>query len=161
MLKILTQKQVKENWSTYKEHLRTASVATEGGSVLLDNGSEEYLKGVYARLMNPFSQVMHLWIEDDDEYLLLTHIQTCEFTGKSTLVLFSLTRTKDVDKESVAQRWFDGYPVIAGHARANKCLGIVGYTDLDYFIKIAKEVSESTNQKIITRYQYYVPLEPL
>ena len=158
MLKLLNPRQIKENWSTYKEHLRTASETTEGGSILTDDGSEEYLKGIYGRLMNPFDQVMHLWIDDDDEYLLLTHIQTCEFTGRQTLVLFSLTRTKDVDKETVTQRWLDGYPVITSHARANKCVGIIGYTDLEYFIKIAKEVAEATKQEIIIRYQYYVPL---
>jgi hypothetical protein len=158
VLVLLSPHKVKENWEVYKEHLVTASEATEGGAVLTKGGSEKYLQGIYDRLMNPFSQVMHLWIDDDDEYLLLTHIQICEFTERKTLVLFSLTRTKDVDKETVAQRWLDGYPVIAGHARANKCEGIIGYTDLEYFIKIAKEVSEATNQKIITRYQYYVPL---
>ena len=158
MLKQVTQVKVKENWELYKEHLVTASEATEGGSLFTGGSSEQYLKSVYAKLVNPFNQVMHLWIDDDDDYLLLTHIQICEFTGRQTLVLFSLTRTKVVDKETVAQRWLDGYPVIAGHARANSCEGIIGYTDLEYFIKRAKEVSEATNQKIITRYQFYVPL---
>ena len=159
MLKLLSQRKIKENWKIYKEHLKTASESTEGGGVLTDGGSEEYLKGIYGRLMNPFNQSMHLWIEEDNDYLLLTHIQTCEFTERKTLVLFSLTRTKDVDKETIAKRWFDGYPIITEFAKENECLGIFGYSDLEYFIKIAKEVSESTNQKIITRYQYYVPLK--
>ena len=159
MLKLLSQRKIKENWKIYKEHLKTASEATEGGGVLTAGGSEEYLKGIYGRLMGSFNQSMHLWIEEDDDYLLLTHIQTCEFTERKTLVLFSLTRTKDVDKETVAQRWLDGYPVIVGHAKENKCLGIFGYSDLEYFIKIAKEVSEATKQEIITRYQFYFPLD--
>jgi len=158
VLKLLSQRKIKENWKIYKEHLITASEATEGGCIITEGASEKYLKGIYGRLINPFNQTMHLWTEEDDDYLLLTHIQTCEFTERKTLVLFSLTRTKDVDKETVAQRWLDGYPAIVGHAKENKCLGIFGYSDLEYFIKIAKEVSKATKQEIITRYQYYVPL---
>ena len=68
---------------------------------------------------------MHLWIEDDEDYLLLTHIQTCEFTERKSLVLFSLTRTKDVNPFEVTQRWFDGYPVITKFAKENKCSHIM------------------------------------
>ena len=158
MLKLLPGKIVKENWDKYKTHLITASEATEGGGVLTDGGSEKYLKGIYARLVNPFNQSMHLWVEEEDDYLLLTHIQTCEFTERKTLVLFSLTRTKDVDKDKVTQRYFDGYPVIVDFAKKFNCLGIFGYSDLEYFAKIAKETEKSINQKIITRYQFYIPL---
>ena len=119
MLKLLPLKKIKENWKTYKEHIKTAFEATKGGDIFTDGGSEEYLKGIYGRLMNPFNQSMHLWIENDDGYLLLTHIQTCEFTGRKTLVIFSLTRTKDVDSSTILKRWFDGYPVISGFAKEN------------------------------------------
>ena len=117
MLKLLSPKKVKENWETYRKHLKTSCEATEGGGILTDGGSEEYLKSIYSRLINPFNQSMHLWIEDDEDYLLLTHIQTCEFTERKTLVLFSLTRTKDVNPFEVTQRWFDGYPVITKFAK--------------------------------------------
>tara|TARA_Y100000310_G_C20196142_1_gene584745 strand:+ start:70 stop:555 length:486 start_codon:yes stop_codon:yes gene_type:complete len=158
MLRLVTVEEVKDNWENYKIDLISASEATEGGGILTEGGSEEYLKGIYSRLMNPFNQCMHLWIENEDEYLLLTHIQTCEFTKRKTLVLFSLTRTKDVDKETVSQRYFDAYPVISEFAKKNKCLGIFGYSDLEYFARIAKQVEEAINQKIITRYQFYLPL---
>jgi hypothetical protein len=158
VLKLLLPKKIKENWKTYKEHLIIASEATEGGDLFTDGGSEEYLKGIYGRLMNPFNRSMHLWIENDDDYLLLTHIQTCEFTERKTLVIFSLTRTKDVDNSTILQRWFDGYPVIKKFAKENECVGIIGYSDLEYFTKIVKEVAKSTKQEIIIRYQYYVPL---
>ena len=117
MLKLLSPKKVKENWKIYKEHLITASEATEGGSILTEGGSEKYLKGIFGRLMNPFNQSMHLWIENDDDYLLLTHIQTCEFTERRTLVIFSLTRTKDVDNSTILHRWIDGYPVMEKFAK--------------------------------------------
>ena len=158
MLRLVSNKIVKKNWQEYKKHLITACEATEGGDHFTDAGSEEYLKGIYSRIINPFNQTMHLWIEEDNDYLLLTHIQTCEFTKRKTLVLFSLTRTKDVDNATVLQRWFDGYPIISGFARENECKGIIGYSDLRAFTKIAEEVSKSTKQKIITRYQYYCPL---
>ena len=45
----------------------------------------------------------------------------------------------------------------SGFAKENKCVGIVGYSDLEYFTKIAKEVAKSAKQEIIVRYQYYVP----
>ena len=158
MLKLLSQRKIKENWKIYKEGIRTAIVSTDGALAFVEGKTEETLKRIYNRLMNLFNHEMHLWIDDDDEYLLLTHIQICEFTGTKTLLLFSLTRTKDVDKDTIMQRWIDGYPVMKTFAKENNCKGITAYTDLDYFIKVAKEVAESVNQNIIVRYQYYVPL---
>ena len=158
MLKLVNQRKVKENWETYKEQIKTAMVSTDGGLAFFDGDTKKALKGIYSRLINPFHHYMHLWIDDDNEYLLLTHIQTCEFTERKTLLLFSLTRTKDVNPFEVTQRWFDGYPVITKFAKKNDCKGIVAYTDLEYFIKIAKEVTKKTKQEIIIRYQYYVPL---
>ena len=156
MLRLLDQRKIKENWEVYKEHLITASEATEGGSILTDGGSEKYLKGVYGRLMNPFNQTMHLWIEDDDEYLLLTQLQGCEFTERKTLVLFSLYRIKDVDKETLSERYFEAYKVISKFAKDNKCVGMFCYSDLDYFAEMAKQTKDWTN--VITRYQFYFPL---
>ena len=69
---------------------------------------------------------------------LLTYIQVCEFTEIKTLLLFSLTRTKEVDKETIIQRWIDGFPIITTFAIQNDCKGVTAYTDLDYFIKVAK-----------------------
>ena len=156
MLKLLSQRDIKDNWEVYKEHLITASEATEGGSILTDGGSEKYLKGVYGRLMNPFNQTMHLWIEDDDEYLLLTQLQGCEFTERRTLVLYSLYRIKDVDKETLSERYFEAYKVISKFAKDNKCVGMFCYSDLDYFAEMAKQTKDWTN--VITRYQFYFPL---
>jgi len=156
MLKLLSQRDIKDNWEVYKEHLITASEATEGGSILTDGGSEKYLKGVYGRLMNPFNQTMHLWIEDDDEYLLLTQLQSCEFTERKTLVLFSLYRIKDVDKETLSERYFEAYKVISKFAKDNKCVGMFCYSDIDYFAEMAKQTKDWTN--VITRYQFYFPL---
>ena len=87
MLKLVSQRKIKENWKTYKEQVKEAMVSTDGGLAFFKDNTEETLKGIYSRLMNPFSHQMHLWIDDDDEYLLLTHIQVCEFTETKTLLL--------------------------------------------------------------------------
>jgi hypothetical protein len=156
MLRLLSQRDIKENWEVYKEHLITACEATEGGAILTEGGSEKYLKGIYGRLMNPFNQTMHLWIEDDSEYSLLTHLQSCEFTERKTLALFSLYRIKDVDKETLSERYLEAYKVISKFAKDNKCLGMFSYSDLDYFAELAKQTKDWTN--VITRYQFYFPL---
>jgi len=157
VLKLLPPKKVEENWETYKEHLITAFEATEGGSILTEGGSEEYLKGIYDRLMNPFTQSMHLWVEGEEDYVVLTHLQVCEFTERQTLVIFSSTRTKDVDKETLSQRYFEAYKSISKFAQDNNCVGMYCYSDLDYFAELAKTTKEWTN--VITRYQFYFPLE--
>ena len=158
MLKIVSQRKVKENWKIYKEQIRDAMTSTDGGLFFFQGNTNETLKGIYSRLMNPFNHQMHLWVDNEDEYLLLTYIQVCEFTEIKTLLLFSLTRTKEVDKETIIQRWIDGFPIITTFAIQNDCKGVTAYTDLDYFIKVAKELAESVEQDIIIRYQYYVPL---
>jgi len=157
MLKILSQRNIKENWDTYKTLLEATSEATEGGSIITDGGSEKYLKGIYERLMNPFNQVMNLWVEDNNEYLLLTKLQICEVTERRTLVLYSLYRIKDVDKETLSERYFEAYKVISKFARDNKCVGMFCYSDLDYFAEMAKQTKDWTN--VITRYQFYFPLK--
>ena len=158
MIKQLSQKKIKENWKIYKEQIKTSMVSTDGGLFCFKGNIEQTLKGIYNRLMNPFNHKMNLWIDNEDEYLLVTYIQICEFTEKKTLLLFSLTRTKDVDKETIIQRWIDGYPIIASFAKQNYCEAITAYTDLDYFVKVAKELGKSIKQEIIIRYQYYVSL---
>ena len=158
MLKQVTQRKIKENWEFYKEEIEVAFLSTEGGRIFTDNSSEQGITEIYGRLMNPFNHTMHLWSEGKDDYILLTQVQVCEFTDQKTLVIFSLTRTKDVDNSTILQRWFDGYPVIKKFAKENECVGIIGYSDLEYITKIVKEVAKSTKQEIIIRYQYYVPL---
>ena len=106
--------------------------------------------------MNPFNTSMHLWSEDEEEYLLLTQLQICEFTHKKTLVLVASTRLKDIEREKRTQWYFDSYKIISKFAKENKCVGLFCYSDLDYFAEIAKETKEWSN--VITRYQFYFPL---
>ena len=156
MLKLISQRKIKENWKKYRSHIETAMTSSEGGLVVAE-GPKDIYKSIYGRLMNTFNQSMHLWSEGDEDYIVLTQIETCEFTEKRTLVLFSATRAKDVDKETASQRYFDAYPVIKEFAKDNKCVGMICYSDLDYFAEMAKKTKEWTN--VITRYQFYFPLD--
>ena len=156
MLKQVTQRKIKENWEYYKEQIKVAFLSSEGGRIFTDNCSEQGITEIYERLMNPFSHTMHLWSKGEDDYIFLTQLQVCDFTDQKTLVLYSGTRTKDVDKEKLEQIWFDCYSVISEFARDNSCLGMVCYSDLEYFAEMAKKTQEWS--KVHTRYQFYFPL---
>ena len=156
MLKQLSQRKIKENWKKYRTHIKTAIISSEGGLVVAE-GPKDIYKSIFERLMNPFNQSMHLWSEGDEDYIVLTQLQICEFTEKQTLVLFSSTRTKDVDKDLLDERYYEAYKSISKFARDNKCVGMICYSDLDYFAEMAKKTKEWTN--VITRYQFYFPLD--
>ena len=158
MLELLSQENIKENWKRYKSDLETSFTSSEGSYIVTGEGSEDIYKVIYNNLINPFNTDMHLWIDGDDDYLLLTQIQICEFTDRKTLVIFALTRTNDIDNETIIKRWLDGFPIITTHARNHNCEGIFGYTDLEYFTKIVKKLVEVSKQKIVTRYQFLFPL---
>jgi hypothetical protein len=156
MLKQVSQREIKENWEFYKEQIKVAFTSSEGGIIFTDNSSEQGLREIYERLINPFNHTMHLWSEGEDNYIAMTQLQVCEFTDQKTLVLFSCTRTKDVDKEKLEQIWFDCYNVISEFARSNSCLGMICYSDLEHFAEMAKKTQEWS--KVHTRYQFYFPL---
>jgi hypothetical protein len=156
MLKLLTQKKIKENWETYKPHIETAFVSTEGGQLLTSNSSKDIYKNIYGRLMNPFNHNTHLWISENENYLLLTEIQECMFTGRRTITLSSGTRIKDVDEETKDQWYHDIYNTILKFGKEHNCVGMYCFSDLDYFVELAEKTKEWS--KVITRYQFYLPL---
>ena len=156
MLKQVSQREIKENWEFYKEQIKVAFTSSEGGMIFTDNGSEQGITEIYGRLINPFNNAMHLWSKGEDDYIFLTQVQICDLTDRKTLVIFSGTRTKDVDKDKLEQIWFDCYSVIAEFARSNSCLGMICYSDLEHFAEMAKKTQEWS--KVHTRYQFYFPL---
>jgi hypothetical protein len=155
MLRLLSQRKIKENWKKYRTHIETAMTSSEGGLIEAE-GPKDIYKSIFEMLMNPFNQSTHLWSEGDEDYIVLTTLQICGFTGRKTLVLFSSTRTKDVDKDLLDERYFEAYKSISKFARDNKCVGMYCYSDLDYFAELAEQTKEYTN--VITRYQFYFPL---
>ena len=160
MLKLLTQKKIKENWETYKSHIETAFVSTEGGQLLTSNSSKDIYKDIYGRLMNPFNHDMHLWISENENYILLTQIQECEFTGSKTLLIESGTRIKFgrefVSKETRDKWYYKNLIIFSKFAKERNCVAIYTFSDLDYFAKIGEQLKKQT--KVITRYQFYMPL---
>ena len=156
MLKLLSQKKIKENWETYKPHIETAFVSTEGGHLLTSNSSKDIYKNIYGRLMNPFNHDMNLWSEPEENYLLLTQIQKCEFTGRKTIILTSSTRMKDVDEETRSKWYYDSYMIISKFGKEHDCVAMYCFSDLDYFAEMAEKTKEWS--KVITRYQFYFPL---
>ena len=156
MLKLVSLESIEKNWEFYKEQIKIAFTSSEGGRIFTDNGSEQGLTEIYKRLTNPFSHTMHLWSKGKDDFILLTELQISDITDQKTLVLYSFTRTKEVDKEKLEQIWFDCYSAISEFARSNSCLGMICYSDLEYFAEMAKKTQEWS--KVHTRYQFYFPL---
>ena len=156
MLELLTPENIKENWKRYKENLKVAFTSSEGTDFVTGEGSENIYKVIYNRLTNPFSQTMHLWSEGEEDYIVLTQLQESDSTGKRTLVLFSATRTEDVNEETVANRYYEAYQTISKFARDKDCEGMYCYSDLDYFAELAQQTKEWTN--VITRYQFLFPI---
>ena len=156
MLELLTPENIKENWERYKDNLKVAFTSSEGTDFVTGKGSEDIYKVIYNRLTNPFSQTMHLWSEGEEDYIVLTQLQESDSTGKRTLVLFSATRTEDVNEETVANRYYEAYQTISKFARDKDCEGMYCYSDLDYFAELAQQTKEWTN--VITRYQFLFPI---
>ena len=84
MLKLISQRKIKNNWEFYKKHISKALGNTYGDK--LDKG----LKVIFGKLMSPFKPDMHLWT--NEEYLILTNIFVCEFTLRKSLMLYTFTR---------------------------------------------------------------------
>ena len=156
MLKLLTQEDVKENWEQYKVILEQAFTSSEGTYIMAGEGSEDIYKVIYNKLTNPFSHDMDLWSEGERDYLVLTQIQVSDITEKQTLLLFSATRTEEVDKDTLIERYYEAYQTISKFAREKNCEGMYCYSDLDYFAELAEQTKEWTN--VITRYQFLFPL---
>ena len=156
MLKLLSQEDIKNNWSEYKVILKKAFTSSEGTHILTGEGSENIYKVIYNKLTNPFSHDMHLWSEGEGDYIVLTQIQISDITEKQTLLLFSATRTEEVNKDTLTERYYEAYQTISKFAREQNCEGMYCFSDLDYFAELAKQTKEWTN--VIIRYQFLFPL---
>ena len=156
MLKLLSQKNIKENWKTYKPQIEKAFTSSEGSHLITSTESVDIYKTIYGRLMNPFNEDTHLWLSKYNNYLILTQIQECEFTGRRTIILESGTRLKDVGTE-IRDKWYhDIHSTISKFAKERGCVAMYVFSDLDYFLKVAEKTKKWSN--VITRYQFYFPL---
>jgi len=160
MLKLLDQRNIKENWEEYKTYIEKAYTSTEGSNLLTSNSSIDVYKTIYGKLMNPFNDETHLWISKNKDYLLLTQIQECEFTGRRTLLIESGTRIKfgrEFSNKETRDNWYyNNYITFSKFAKERNCEAIYTFSDLDYFARIGEQLKKRTN--VITRYQFYFPL---
>ena len=101
MLQLIKPEEIEKNWDKYKANIKKAFEATDGGALIMSDSNKDFYKYTYDRLVNPFQNSMTLWVEGEENYVVLTQLQKCSFTGKKTLVLNACTRVKDVEKETV------------------------------------------------------------
>ena len=47
MFKRLSQREIKNNWSTYKQHIKKALESTEGCQVIIGTNNSNIYKGIY------------------------------------------------------------------------------------------------------------------
>ncbi len=159
MLVRVTREDILENWEDYKEQFKVAATSSEGGIIALGDNFEEASKVIYERLTNPFNTNMQLWTSVSDstpDYIGLTQLQQCEFTNRKTLLLFTITKLNEVDKETMQNMYMEAYEGVSQFAKEQECIGMTCYSDLEYFAEKAKETKDWTG--VITRYFFYFPL---
>ena len=159
MIHLASRYEIINNWDEFSDQLRVSFVSSEGALVYIGNDFDKAINIIFDKLTNPFNTDMQLWVEYHDNvpnYLVLTQVIQCEFTGRKTLVLFAMTKISESDKETLAKRYFDAYQTVSAFAKANNCVGMTCYSDLDYFAEKAKETRDYTN--VVSRYMFYFPI---
>ena len=156
MIRIATSKEVSQQWDTFKPAIHEALNSSTGARQTIGFHSEA-IKRIYNKLTNPFNSDMQLWLSETDalNYIALTQLQCCEFTQRRTLLWFSITKVRDVSIEDTIQTYQEGQLALTQFAKENDCVGISGYTDLEYF---KKKVDEDWKGSV-TRYFFYLPLQ--
>ena len=156
MFRMLDQEEIQFNWEEYEGAISEAINASVGSKAMFDS-DKKVLGHIYKKLTNPFNSSMQLWVVEEEglNYVVLTQIQYCEFTGRKTLLWFSATNVGDVDTNDMVKAYQEGENGLKEYAKMNDWEGICGYTDLDYFAKKVKEDWDGA----ITRYFFYLPMK--
>jgi len=157
MFRMLEKEEIQYNWDEYQGAIVKALNASIGAETTIGS-SDNAVGQIYKKLTNPFNSSMQLWVVEEEDainYVVLTQLQQCEFTDRKSLVWFSATRTRDVDAADMVKAYEEGERGLKDYASKNDCVGICGYTDLDYFAKKVKEDWEGA----ITRYFFYLPMK--
>jgi len=155
MIKRVNHTEIIERWKEFEEPIIKALTSSKGANITIGY-SDSAVKNIYKKLTNPFNSSMQLWVAGANEtkYTALTQLQKCEFTGKVSLVWFSITRIEDIEPSEVETIYKEGEKAFKDFAVKNKCEAIVGYTDLDYFAEKVK----SDWPEAVTRYYFYLPI---
>ena len=155
MIRRLGHAEIRKRWKEFEAPICTALTSSTGAKDTIGY-SAHAVKNIHKKLTNPFNSTMQLWEAGGGKvsYIVATQIQQCEFTGRRSLLWFSITRIEDIEPSEVAAVYKAGEKAFKKFALENKCEGICGYTDLDYF---AKKV-QSDWPEAITRYYFYLPI---
>lgn len=145
--------EIVEKWEEYKEPIIKALTSSEGANIIIGY-SDSAIKNIYKKLTNPFNPSMQLWVESETKYIGITQLQQCEFTGRRSLLWFSITRLEDIEPSEVDTIYKEGHKILKEFALQNKCEAMVGYTDLDY---LAKKLKFDMPEMVI-RYYLYLPI---
>tara|TARA_Y100000310_G_scaffold312270_1_gene359411 strand:- start:416 stop:940 length:525 start_codon:yes stop_codon:yes gene_type:complete len=171
MFKQLDREEILYDWDFYQGYIHDALNASVGAKEMIGQ-NEKSIEKIFKKLTNPFNSTMQLWVQETDHeidvvhnipvkdlsyvnYLVLTQIQICEFTGRKSLLWFSCTRVREVDTGTMIQAYQEGEHELKLFAIAHDCEGISGYSDLDYYAKRVKEDWVGA----ITRHFFYLPLQ--
>ena len=157
MFRIVKEKEIAEKWEGVFQPAVHLALNSSTGSHETIGYHKDALKNIFKKLTNPFNATMQLWVSesDDIDYVILTQVQVCEFTGRQSLLWFSFTRLRDIDALAMLKAYQEGEPVLKQFAKDNNCEGISGYTDLEYFKKRVKEDWPDT----VVRYFFYLPIK--
>ena len=155
-----TCKEITQDWENYREPIKKAFVMSPGALAMRkDVEYEQIEKSIKLKLTNPFQKLMQLWISEENgeiNYVVLTTIQKCEYSNNKTLCWYAFNRLKDVEEAEKDKAYLEGYQVLTEYALNENCVGIIGYTDLDYFKDRQKELKEWTS--VVHRHLLYLPL---
>ena len=159
MIRLVPEKEVIKKWDeVFQSAIYLALNASTGAHKTIGYHTNA-LKKIFKKLSNPFNSSMQLWVSEGDDndinYVVLTQLQVCEFTGRQSLLWFSTTRVRDVDLGSMVQAYQEGEKVLIKYAKDNNCEGISGYTDLEYF----KDRVNQDWPDAVTRYFFYLPIK--
>ena len=156
--------EIQEKWDSYKTEFKNAGASShswaKGSEIFFYNHFELVMSRVYLEL---HQGTMQLWISESEQwpdevkYLCLSHIQCSQFTRQKTLLLFAVTRTADIDEETMNRMWAEAFKGTASFAVENQCSGMVAYTDLDYLVDKSK--SKGPWSDVVQRNFIYFPLK--
>ena len=123
-------------WKVIEHHVRRAMDAETR------KDGDEVMTTVLEKLLGGQIQCWLSYDERDDSgkanAIALTKIQICEFTGRRSLLLYSVTRIRDMDEATTARMWTEAFMATSKFARGNSCERIVAYVELDYLVELAK-----------------------
>lgn len=116
---------------------------------------EERTQEVVNRVLEKaMSGKVHVWLSyNSEDYnsvnaVAFTAIVFDSLTGTKNLLLYAVTRVIEMDEETTAKMWAEGWQAVAKFGAGLKCSSVVAFTDLDYIVEVAGRFGGSARQYI-------------